>query len=296
MSNEMLRTDQVLKQINELSPEVLRAHSAHFNKLRFSANSAKDKASLAEFDRTIDAIDQRLAGAEVAVAPQPAYPTVPPANEPKSVKVAALDPFGEPGAPNTMPGVTMPKPTAPLAASKAALVEIADKLIADQKQIAEERKSLAAERRALAEERKALDSDRHVLADDTKKLDDARQKLVEDAERLRIERAAFNAEMEKLKKGRHLALCLDLSGALKIKKLYPGNAVTIFVEPPSINELRKRIEGRCARTKAVEVEKRIKLAVGELRHARRYDYVVKNKNLAKADNRLRDIILKEIGA
>ncbi len=101
---------------------------------------------------------------------------------------------------------------------------------------------------------------------------------------------------EKLKKGRHLALCLDLRGALKLKKLYPKNAVTIFVEPPSINELRKRIEGRCSRTRQEEVEKRIKLAVGELGNSRHYDYIVKNKNLAKAETCLKGIILKEIGA
>ncbi len=101
---------------------------------------------------------------------------------------------------------------------------------------------------------------------------------------------------DKLKKGRHLALCLDLRGALKIKKLYPKNAVAIFVEPPSINELRKRIEGRCPRTRPEEVERRVKLAVGELTHSRHYDYIVKNKNLARAETCLRDIIIKEIGA
>ncbi|MDO8661715.1 MAG: guanylate kinase [Candidatus Omnitrophota bacterium] len=100
---------------------------------------------------------------------------------------------------------------------------------------------------------------------------------------------------DKLKKVRHLALCLDLRGALKLKKLYPENAVTIFVEPPSINELRKRIEGRCSKTKPEEVDRRVKLAVAELKNAHRYDYILKNKNLAKAESRLKGIILKEIG-
>ena len=101
---------------------------------------------------------------------------------------------------------------------------------------------------------------------------------------------------EKLKQGRHLALCLDLRGALKLKKLYPENTVTIFVQPPSINELRKRIKGRCSRTRLEEVEKRVKLAVAELKNARKYDHIVKNKNLAKAQERLKYIILKEIEA
>jgi len=99
---------------------------------------------------------------------------------------------------------------------------------------------------------------------------------------------------EQLAKGRHVALCLDFKGALKLKKLYPQNALTVFVEPPSINELRKRIKGRCSKTRPEEVERRVKLAVAELKNGRRYDYIVKNKNLARAENRLKEIILKEI--
>lgn len=100
---------------------------------------------------------------------------------------------------------------------------------------------------------------------------------------------------EKLRRGKHLALCLDLKGALKIKRLYPKNTVAIFVQPPSINELRKRIKRRCSKTKEEEVERRVKLAQAELANSSRYDYIVKNKNLAKAGNCLNNIILKEIG-
>ena len=100
---------------------------------------------------------------------------------------------------------------------------------------------------------------------------------------------------ERLKSGRHLALCLDMRGALRLKKLYPKYAVTIFIEPPSLKELRKRIEGRCCKTKPEEINKRIKLAVAELKNSRRYDYVVKNNNLSLAAGRLGNIILKAIG-
>ena len=98
-----------------------------------------------------------------------------------------------------------------------------------------------------------------------------------------------------LKDGRHLALCLDMRGALRLKKLYPKNTVTIFIEPPSLKELRRRIEGRCCQTKPEEINKRISLAVAELKNFRRYDYVVKNNNLTRATGRLGNIILKEIG-
>lgn len=101
---------------------------------------------------------------------------------------------------------------------------------------------------------------------------------------------------DRLKEGKHLALCLDLKGALTLKRLYPKNTVTIFILPPSLKELRKRIEGRCRDTKPKEIDRRVQLATGEFKQARRYDYVLKNKNLAQAVNRLKAIILKEVGS
>ncbi len=99
---------------------------------------------------------------------------------------------------------------------------------------------------------------------------------------------------EWLNKGKSLALCLDLKGALRLKKLYPENTVTIFVDPPSIKELRKRIEGRCSKTRQEEINMRIRLAERELKNSSRYDYVLKNKNLKNAEEKLKEIILKEI--
>ena len=99
---------------------------------------------------------------------------------------------------------------------------------------------------------------------------------------------------ERLNKGKHIALCVDLKGALRLKKLYPQNTVTIFILPPSIKELRKRIEGRCPKTRREEIERRLKLAGCELKNSCRYDYVLKNKNLARAVGRLKEIILQKI--
>jgi guanylate kinase len=99
---------------------------------------------------------------------------------------------------------------------------------------------------------------------------------------------------ESIRRGRHLALCLDMRGALKLKKLYPRDTVTVFIEPPSLKELRKRIVGRCCRTKPEEVNKRLGLAQAELQNSRRYDYVVKNNNLTRATAKLGDIILHKI--
>ncbi|MFA5410725.1 MAG: guanylate kinase [Candidatus Omnitrophota bacterium] len=97
-----------------------------------------------------------------------------------------------------------------------------------------------------------------------------------------------------LKKGRHIILCLDLKGALKVKRLYSGNTITFFIMPPSLRELHKRIKKRCKRTKHEEVRRRLGLARREIQAARRYDYCLVNKNLREVTGRLKRIILNKI--
>lgn len=101
---------------------------------------------------------------------------------------------------------------------------------------------------------------------------------------------------QQLQKGKSILLCLDLKGARKIKREYPEESVTIFVFPPSLEALRKRIEGRCSRTKKEEVRQRLRLAQRELLSGREYDYSLANDNLEKAIEELKGIILKEAGA
>ncbi len=97
-------------------------------------------------------------------------------------------------------------------------------------------------------------------------------------------------------KGKHIALCLDLRGAVKLKRLYPENTVTIFVEPPSLNTLKHRIENRCNKTKPKEIGKRLELARKEALNSRRYDHRFMNKDLKKSTQELKDIILKKINS
>lgn len=96
-----------------------------------------------------------------------------------------------------------------------------------------------------------------------------------------------------LKKEKNIILCLDLRGALKVKKLFPENSVTIFIKPPSINELKRRIEQRCSKTCKKEILRRLKLAATEILAASNYDYVVVNSNLKQACSKLQGIVLKE---
>ena len=99
---------------------------------------------------------------------------------------------------------------------------------------------------------------------------------------------------KQLKKGKHLILCLDLKGTLKIKRLYPKDTITIFVMPPSLEALKGRIKKRCNTTKKEEVQKRLKLAQAELLAANRYDYCLVNKELGQVAKELKGIILSKI--
>ena len=101
---------------------------------------------------------------------------------------------------------------------------------------------------------------------------------------------------QQLKRGKHIILCLDLKGALKIKRLYPENSTTVFIMPPSLMELRQRLKKRCNRTKHEEVRKRLELARQEVQAAKDYDYCLVNKNLGQVVNKLKRIILNKIEA
>jgi len=88
-------------------------------------------------------------------------------------------------------------------------------------------------------------------------------------------------------------LCLDVKGALRIKKIYPLNAVTIFILPPKVQDLRLRIEKR-SRLKPGEIRKRLEIARKEISLRKLYDYTIVNRDLKQASKCLRDIVLKEL--
>lgn len=93
---------------------------------------------------------------------------------------------------------------------------------------------------------------------------------------------------------KHMVLCLDSNGANYIKRVYPENAVTIFVAPPSLSALEDRIAKRCSRTKKDEIKKRLLLARKEMPLLKKYDYSIINDDLGAAIKQLKDVILEEM--
>lgn len=83
--------------------------------------------------------------------------------------------------------------------------------------------------------------------------------------------------------GQNVVFDVDVVGGCNIKKFYGNRALSIFVQPPSIEELRRRLVGRG--TDAPEViEQRLSKAAYELTFAPKFDHVVVNDNLQQAEN------------
>ncbi len=90
--------------------------------------------------------------------------------------------------------------------------------------------------------------------------------------------------------GKHILFELDVKGSLKLKKLYP-ESILIFIVPPSIEELEKRLKKRNTETQE-SLQKRIDRAKMELEQARYFDYKVENYDLNQAIEGTRKIIEK----
>ncbi len=88
--------------------------------------------------------------------------------------------------------------------------------------------------------------------------------------------------------GENLLLDLDVRGALQIKKQFP-KAVLIFIAPPSIAVLEKRLLARGTDTPE-EVRKRLLRANEEMRVAEHYDHVIVNEDLEKALEELEKVV------
>lgn len=94
-----------------------------------------------------------------------------------------------------------------------------------------------------------------------------------------------------LEKGNDIILEIEVVGACKLMQ-QGVNAVYIFVVPPSLSELRARLEGR--KTEAQEVvEKRLAQAVREIPLAEKYNYIVINDVVDDGIERLKSIIISE---
>ena len=92
----------------------------------------------------------------------------------------------------------------------------------------------------------------------------------------------LKAQVEKqLAAGQNVVFDVDVVGGCNIKKFYGDRALSLFIQPPSVEELRRRLVGRA--TDAPEViEQRIARAEFELSQAPKFDRIIINDDLEKA--------------
>lgn len=82
---------------------------------------------------------------------------------------------------------------------------------------------------------------------------------------------------------------IDVKGALNIKKIYGKRAVAIFIQPPSVEELSRRLHGRGTETEEL-IQKRLAKAEYEMSFAEQFDYIVVNDDLQKAVDTIENIL------
>lgn len=96
---------------------------------------------------------------------------------------------------------------------------------------------------------------------------------------------------EKLKEGKDVILEIEIQGALKVKELVP-DAIFIFILPPSMKELKRRLITRGSESKDKIID-RFKTAYKEINEVTKYNYVVVNDEIDKAVEKVKAILLSE---
>ena len=91
--------------------------------------------------------------------------------------------------------------------------------------------------------------------------------------------------------GVDVLLDLTIPGSLILKEMFGDQAVTIFLNPPSFEELEKRLTGRGTEAEEV-VQKRLAEAENEIAEADKFDHIVINDDLDQAVKEIMDIINK----
>lgn len=87
--------------------------------------------------------------------------------------------------------------------------------------------------------------------------------------------------------GRHVLLDIDVQGAASLRQKYPDRTLTVFIAPPSLTELEKRLRGRGTDSEEA-IQKRMKNATDEMLRQAEFDLVIVNDVYGDAYEKLKD--------
>lgn len=106
----------------------------------------------------------------------------------------------------------------------------------------------------------------------------------------------LRSEVERIwSKGHTILFDVDVKGGVRLKNIFGDKALSIFVMPPSIEELRNRLVGR-ATDSPEKIEQRIAKAGEELEYAERFDRVIVNDDLEEAIQEVKESVERFISA
>lgn len=104
----------------------------------------------------------------------------------------------------------------------------------------------------------------------------------------------LKSEIEKIwEKGNTVIFDVDVIGGLNLKKIFKENALAVFVQPPSYEELERRLRHRSTETED-KIQQRMAKARTELEFSKDFDIVLTNDNLKKACQEAENFITKFI--
>lgn len=95
-----------------------------------------------------------------------------------------------------------------------------------------------------------------------------------------------------LGRGGIIVMDIDTVGAMNVKAAFSDRCLTVFVEPPSMEELKKRLEQR-KQNDFKDLEKRLEEAKRELLEVDRYDFSIINRDFDQAYEELKSFVLKQ---
>ena len=105
----------------------------------------------------------------------------------------------------------------------------------------------------------------------------------------------LKSELERIwSEGKTPMLDIDVKGAIHVQKQYPNNSLSLFIVPPSVEELRKRLELRGTETPET-IEPRINKANYELSFKEQFNHAIVNDELQKACIATEEVVTKFLG-
>jgi len=91
--------------------------------------------------------------------------------------------------------------------------------------------------------------------------------------------------------GKHVLLDIDVQGAESLRKTYPDRCFTVFIAPPSMEELERRLRGRGTETEEA-IQRRLANATEEMKHQPKFDLVLVNDDIDRTFRELEEAAVR----